>query len=138
MCIPTKEKERCCRETVKGENLSLEKQTAEENRTHHRRAQARDMQPGDRCVKKNEWNNQPCGPFPRQPRYCCQHPQQSSHDPHVQAGHGKKMQRSSLLKRFLDIFGCLMSKAERNSADKILDVWRILQTPAERRLHPTT
>src|SRR5450631_3306295 len=47
------------------------------------------------------------------------------------------MKRSSLLKRFLDVFGRLMSKAERNSADEILHVRRILQHPAQRRLHPS-
>src|SRR5437763_13210323 len=48
------------------------------------------------------------------------------------------MQRSSLLKRLLDVVDCLMTQSKHNSADEILHVGRILQRSTKNSLHPST
>ena len=55
----------------------------------------------------------------------------------MQTRHRKKMKRPSLLKRFFDVFRCLMTQTERNAAEKILDLWRIIQSPTNHAPHPS-
>src|SRR5437016_2019876 len=55
----------------------------------------------------------------------------------MQTRHRKKMKRPSLLKRFFDVFRCLMPQTERNAAEKILDLWRIIQSPTNHAPHPS-
>src|SRR5437588_5031503 len=54
----------------------------------------------------------------------------------MQASHSEKVKSPCLLKRFFDVFGCLMSEAEHDSAQKILHVGCILQPAAKNVLHP--
>ena len=55
----------------------------------------------------------------------------------MQASHSEEVKSPCLLKRFFDVFGCLVSKAEHDSAQKILHLRRILQSAAKSVLHPS-
>src|SRR6266487_6490415 len=54
----------------------------------------------------------------------------------MQTSDSKKVKRAGLLKRFLNVFGCLVPDAKHDPADKTLHLARALQSPAKRVLHP--
>src|ERR1700719_3368991 len=136
--FPTENNERRRREAVERENFSFKKEAAEQNRTHHCRPDTRHMQAGHHRIKKDQRNDQSRRPFSRKLRNACQNPQKTRHNSDVQAGDGKEMKRARLLEWFFDVFRGLMSKTERDSADKILHVRRVVQTLTKSALHPGT
>src|SRR6267378_2667059 len=54
----------------------------------------------------------------------------------MQTSDREEVKRAGLLKWFLDVFGCLMSEAQHNPAEKILHLRRVLQPSANYALHP--
>src|SRR4051812_5753550 len=53
----------------------------------------------------------------------------------MQAGHGKEVKCSCLLKRFLDVFRGLVTKTQRQAADEVLHIWRPIEPPAKHSLN---
>src|SRR4029077_15203604 len=117
--------------------FSLDEKTGQQDRAHHCGTNTRDVQTRDGGVKKQKWNNNRRRPFSRQPSDHRQGPKQARHDSDVQTSHREEVKRACLLKRFFDVLWSLMAQAQRDDAQKILHLGRIIQTAADRALHPS-
>src|ERR1700737_1475777 len=94
------------------------------------------MQTCDGGIKKQKRNDYYCRPFSGKPGHHREDPQKTRHDSDVQTSNGEKMNRSSLLKRFFDVFRRLMAQPENNAAQEILHLRRIVESATNRALHP--
>src|SRR6266480_4350215 len=54
----------------------------------------------------------------------------------MQTSYCEQMQRARLLKWFFDVFRRLMTQTENNATQKILHLWRIVESATNRGLHP--
>ena len=54
----------------------------------------------------------------------------------METGNCEKVQRAGLLEWFFDVLRRLVPQTKHNSAEKILDLWRVLQPSTQRILHP--
>ena len=136
--IVTKNQKRRGRYAVHRENLALHEKPAEQDRAHQRGPHARGVESGDGGVKEERWDDQGNGPSSRHADGDRDDPKQLGDNGHVQSRNGKKVQRSGLLKLFLDFIRRLITRAKHHPADQAMDFRRIFQPARQGGLHPIT